>query len=188
MRHATRKRRSNRGVLVIVGVAIVAAVVAVGALAFSQQPIEKPFEKSLEEDSAGSATELALTSEDFNGEEALAISTKYCNLYYPVDFEEVLKVEKSSTGNSEAVAFYAMLSDEESVLLFEVCFGEADGAKIGEFAGSEGAVPVYLIVEDIVPDESWSSAQVDLLLGMQEGLNVVVSSLEANESFRSVSN
>lgn len=173
MRHATRKR-SNLGVLVIAGLAIVAAVVAIGALMFFQQPFEKPFE----DESVDSATELTLTSEEFDGEEVLSIPTNYCNLYYPVDFEEVLRVEKSLSGDTETFAFYATPSEEEKVLLFEVCFGEAEGMKVGDFVTSEGVVPVYLSVEDVEPDGS------DMLFGMQEGLNVVIDGLEANESFR----
>lgn len=75
--------------------------------------------------------------------------------------------------------------DEEDVLLFEIHFGSADGVKVGEFVGEGDPTPVYLIMSEIELADSWGNEEMDQLLGMQEGLNVVIASLEEADSFKS---
>ena len=180
MKRSANRNNGKRALVLVIGLMVAAAIVG------GMMVVLNSDKGSSDGHEAESATVFSESSIGEAGElGSSTVSTQYGDLQYPSEYKDSYRIDKKTADEFEMIAFYATLQDKDDVRLFTVCFGNADGTKIGEVDGPNGTVPVYLYVEKIDFDESWSDEEIETVLGMQEGLNLVIESLEANDIFSS---
>ena len=104
----------------------------------------------------------------------IQIQTEYCDLYYPSRWGENVKIVQTE----DTVQFWAVMEGYGLLPLFDIHFDSDEGSFYGMITAEDGTeVPVSLTVYAIEPDESWSQEQCELLYGMQEDLDSLLSKL-----------
>ncbi len=132
-----------------------------------------------ESENLGTAAIEAQNTEDF------AIETPYCTLYYPVQWQEQVRIE-AVEGDAYTVQFYAQMEGKEEQHLFDVYFGSAEGSKIGDIKVADGTTYSVSIASYESEMEGWTEEEKTTIWVMQEAVNHLISKLEANESFDSI--
>lgn len=133
-----------------------------------------------ETENLGTAAMEAANTEDF------AIETPYCTLYYPVQWQEQVRIE-AVEGEAYVVQFYGQVEGKEEQHLFDVLFGSAEGTLIGDLKTADGAnVSISIVSYAFEFGEEWTEDERISILTMQEDINHVLGKLEMNESFDSI--
>lgn len=110
--------------------------------------------------------------------ESIEITTDYGTLYYPDQWEEFIKTEQQTIGETIVVSFVAQIQDVEYPL-FEVTIGGSEGTEVGELTDEEGAKRiVYLHVNELEEDPALTEGEQNRLYAMQEDLNYLIDNLK----------
>lgn len=111
----------------------------------------------------------------------MAIETPVCTLYYPLEWESLLRVEMTD-GEPYSVAFWAELPSEVWAELFTVRFGEETDSPLGYLTTETGERFLVSVEKHaLVPDESWTEEDLFILQAMQAAVRVLESNLPALE-------
>lgn len=106
----------------------------------------------------------------------MTIETPYCPLYYPARWKQYLDV-RVSEGSSYRMDFYGVLNDHEQ-LLFTLDFGGTEGIHAASLPDSSGnLVELRVIINEFMPDSTWTAADTRIIYAMQEELNYVLNKL-----------
>ena len=119
---------------------------------------------------------MFLFSEKDKDKVELVIETKYCDLYYPAEWEDTLLVDEVE-GIPHAVTFYACISGMEEQELFELYFGKVN-EPVGVIATESGALlDVGISVTPFEPDVRWSKENSEIVYAMQDDINYIISKM-----------
>lgn len=152
------------------------AVLSAGFHAPEQEP--QPQEETAPQGEKMPETESIITG---TAEDNMAIETPVCTLYYPREWESLLRVEMTD-GEPYSAAFWAELPSEVSAPLFTVSFGEESESVLGYLTAEDGQrLAVSLEKHELVPDETWMEEDIFILQAMQAASRVVESNLPALE-------
>ena len=108
------------------------------------------------------------------------IDTKYCELYYPVKWEEQINVGIDEE-EPYTVKFTAVM-DENEVSLFDLQFGGNEGYKLGTLTSDNQKVDIFIINHDFNQDD-YDGDEYLALCGMCEDVNVIISKLIESGNF-----
>lgn len=122
---------------------------------------------------------LSMESKDGGTDESI-VETPYCNLRYTTVWGSSLYTE-TVEDNGDKIIFYGKVGEIEPQPLFEICFGESQGALLGWVTDQH--VPVYLTFFELDPKWDWPQENVDNLYGMQEEINVIIENLNQEQDF-----
>lgn len=117
--------------------------------------------------------------------EAVCFENHYCNLYFPIEWEENVGTIDETLDNGLRVTFVGKAEKKESPL-FSLRFeeGENDGSALGSVVSPEGTQAwVYLEIIEFFPDETWAGEEVDVIYAMQECMNYVLKTLAAEAAY-----
>ncbi len=125
---------------------------------------------------------ISLLGEDDSVSGEIEISTPYVSLKYPEKWLNYLKTEKNfSTGNS--VTFFARLDGKEEKELFTVYFNEDGEFPLGVLDVSGESVYVAFSYAELKFDETWTQAEQEVVLAMQEQINWISEGLSKESNF-----
>lgn len=125
----------------------------------------------------------ALSDEDKEKlDNAIEVETKYCTLYYPSEFKEVLEVKYSDETGYKA-EFYGKVKGKENVHLFDICFNSDDGDLLGYLEYDEENVNMSFAINELEFDDNWKQEDIDKMYAMQEEVNFVLAALGTNENY-----
>ena len=111
------------------------------------------------------------------------VETPYCNLVYPFEMSDTLRVESKSVGEGLTVTFYGGINDLEEAL-YAVHFGVEAGFPVGTLSAEDGTeVSVWADVFEIVPGDSWQEDEINTLYAMQECVNDTLEYLQNEAGF-----
>ena len=115
------------------------------------------------------------TTEPVEGErEGMGIDTAYCQLMYPVQWAEYLKLNPKQ----DSIAFYCVNAEGQELLLFTVYFGGDQGTAVKTIRDYNGnSVEVRLDIQELNPDSSWTDADKRTAQAMQEDVNYMLAKL-----------
>lgn len=115
------------------------------------------------------------TTEPVEGErEGMGIDTAYCQLVYPVQWAEHLKLDPKQ----DSIAFYCVNAEGQELLLFTVYFGGDQGTAVKTIRDYNGnSVEVRLDIRELNPDSSWTDADKRTAQSMQEDVNYLLDKL-----------
>ncbi|MBR6514780.1 MAG: hypothetical protein IKT46_08125 [Clostridia bacterium] len=110
-------------------------------------------------------------------DECYEIDTPYCKLYFPVEWQDITKIETEQTEKSCIVSFSAML-DDSTFPLYAIVFGESEtGYPIVELATENGTVSVFCEDRTTGVSDSLTEESKDIYFSMSEDVNVIISNL-----------
>lgn len=113
----------------------------------------------------------------------LVIETPYCDLYYPGQWADSLRVEITGTEPEAIVSFYGTVAQEEQ-LLFRLYFCGAEGFPVGAIETENGMMmDVTVEIAELTLKDSWSDEETDRICAMQEGMNTVMDGLKKLPNF-----
>lgn len=141
---------------------------------------ELPAEGEVPVEAESTDMELAL-QEDHEGD--VWVETPYCDLIYPFEISDTLRVESVPADDGLTVIFYGGINNLEEAL-YAVHFGVEKGFAVGTLTMADGAeIGVWAEIFEIVPDASWEEAEIDTLYAMQEGVNYTLEQLQTEAGF-----
>lgn len=108
------------------------------------------------------------------------IDTKYCELYYPVKWEDQINVSVDEE-DPYTVEFTAVM-DEKEVPLFDLLFGGNQGYKLGTLASDNQEIDIFIINHDFNQDD-FDEEEYLALCGMCDDVNVIISKLIESGNF-----
>lgn len=113
----------------------------------------------------------------------LEIKTPYGDLMYPSTFEEFLLYEETVDGDVVSEKFYSMLADKKTEM-FTIYFGKPEeGTLIGYILENEENIPVSVQISENMLNEAYEENQKNTYHQMVDGVNDVIASLSAFETF-----
>lgn len=134
---------------------------------------------TVEQTDANGTEEVKSTIEEMiESEEAFTIETPHGNLYYPVKWEEQIRVEKVE-GDVYTVQFYGTVEDKDEQHLFDIVFGETEGVLLGTL----NEISVYLVDGGSLETEDWTEEEENTIYAMQEDVNYLMGMLQKEEGF-----
>lgn len=104
---------------------------------------------------------------------AIVIETPYGNILYPIQWRESLRFRVTGE-DATAVEFLAALKDTE-IPLFDLYFNSQEGEQLGFFADAGDWIRMGVTIHEIIPSDSWSEEDREMVLAMQDALNEVLS-------------
>lgn len=108
----------------------------------------------------------------------MQISHKVCDLYYPSQWVEYVEIQSKADG-----VFFSANIGEMKVQLFDIYFAGDNGTYYDTIQSKNGKeVAVRVKMYPIVPDDSWTEENKNLLFGMQEDLNYLCQKLPVVEN------
>ena len=108
------------------------------------------------------------------GVDDIRIKTDFCDLYYPSEWKKQVRIQKESN----SVLFQAEIEGYAVHPLFEIHFDSDEGKYCGMVSTKDGGeVSVSLTAYPIEADASWDQEYINMLYGMQEGINHLLSKL-----------
>lgn len=124
------------------------------------------------EDPAPTEPEETINPED------LALDTPYLELHYPAKWAENLSIEITE-GEAYGVSYSGIVGSHEAQPLFTIWFGGSRGITLKTIKTADGAsVEIRVEVTEVLLDGSWSEAEKNTLLAMQEDLNYLLARLD----------
>lgn len=107
-------------------------------------------------------------------DEDLQIQTEFCDLYYPSHWGEHLKIMQIE----DTVQFWAVMEDYGLLPLLDIYFNSDEGDFYGMITAKDGTeTSISLKRYAVEPNDSWSQEQVDMLNGMLDDFNGLLSKL-----------
>lgn len=115
---------------------------------------------------------------------AFEIETKYCDLYFPEQYKDVIQI-KYSEKRGYKVKFYVNIEDKELVHVFDICFNSDDGDLLGYIENKKEKEIVNLSIDvmQLEFDDSWSEEELNQVYAVQEERNFVIDSLTKIENY-----
>lgn len=108
----------------------------------------------------------------------VVIETPYLDLYYPGEWSALLHTETEQNGGEFTVVFAARMDQRGIIELFRVTLNGDPAKAFANVKTRDGSVvPIRLQSADIVPDDSWTSSEIQVVFAMQEALNYVLEHL-----------
>lgn len=108
----------------------------------------------------------------------IAIETAYGTLYYPDQWEQFIKTEQETVGDTIAVSFSAVIQDTVYPL-FEVTIGGTEGTEVGKLTDADGTKrTVYMRIDKLTEDPALTDGEQNRLYAMQEDLNYLIDNLK----------
>ena len=138
-------------------------------------------EKQENVDDPVESTEPHQSNQTEQSEALMDIPTTYGMLRYPSQWVNYLKLV--TVGDpTERIEFYAEFEGKEDMLVLTVHFNEDGEFPIGVLENSDESVYIaYTYGENDM--SMLSSEECDIVYGMQEGINDIISELEKNSAF-----
>ena len=171
--------KSNKKTVTILASILILLILVVIVLFFRTQN-----EKTKENNVENKDVEVVSTIEkQISEEDAFVINTDYCDLYYPLKWEESVYTE-IVTSEVYTVQFYGKLENKEDQHLFDIIFGNADGTLLGKVENDGEKIPVYLKGIEFEADDSWSEEEKITIMTMQEDVNYVIGMLQKEAGFK----
>lgn len=124
---------------------------------------------------------LSTVEQQLQEEEAIKIETKYCNLYYPQNWESQLRTEIVEDGDY-TVKFYGTVEGKEEQHIFSIVFGETEH-ELGSFKKGDETVKVCLDFEEHTMNEEWTEEEKNTIYAMQEDVNYLIGMWEKEGGF-----
>lgn len=184
--------------LIVIAVALVVVILLVGgdsrqepqsaaALPKLEEPVStenaQPQKTEAEAPAAvdlGEGEEMAIQEEP-DGD--VWVETPYCNLIYPFEMSDTLRVESVTVDDGLSVVFYGGINDLEEAL-YAVHFGAEAGFPVGTLALADGTeITVRAEIFEIVPEDSWDEGEINTLYAMQECVNDTLAQLQQEAGF-----
>lgn len=108
----------------------------------------------------------------------IAVDTTYGKLYYQEQWAEFMKVEQTTEGDILLVHFYAEVNGA-NYPLFTLSIGGGDGDPAAVLTDADGVQrDVYVIIEEIMEQDSFSEEEQNRLYAMQEEINYVMQNIK----------
>lgn len=115
--------------------------------------------------------------------EAIEIKTKYCTLYYPLEWEENLRTEIVDKEDYK-VEFYGTVEGKKEQHLFDLIFNGEAGYNLGTIKIESGEdVSINIESYSFETDNTWTEDEEFILYAMQEDINYTIGMLAENENF-----
>lgn len=113
------------------------------------------------------------------------ISTPLGNLTLSDEWAESVETKDTSSADRDAVSFYGKVKSKD-VFLFELSFGsQGDGYKLGTYTDKKGnEQSVWLKINEITPDSSWSQDEIDEINKTQSCVNELIDQLNRIDGFK----
>lgn len=108
-------------------------------------------------------------------EDVFDIETPYCNLQYPVEWEDAVIISNEELDNGYKVNFVAVIEGDE-LPLFDIVFESNEGAPLGTLKKDGKDISVSLISYNPELENYTEDQQMDFA-GMSEDINVIISKL-----------
>lgn len=204
MSHA--KHGASRGpnplIFVIVALIVIAVILAAVLLLTRGTDREEPqpavslplLEETMppEEAQTGENTAVVPAAEEARGT-AMAIQedpdgdvwveTPYCDLIYPFEMSDALRVRSESVDDGLTVIFYGSINDVEEAL-YAIHFGVETGFPVGTLSLADGTeIGVWTEIFEIEPEASWGEGEINTLYAMQECVNDTLAQLQQEAGF-----
>ena len=107
--------------------------------------------------------------------EAMGIDTEYCQLMYPAQWAEHLKLDPKQ----DSIAFYCVNTEGQELLLFTIYFGGDQGTAAKTIRDYNGnSVEVRVDIQELNPDSTWTDADRRIARSMQEDMNYLLEKLK----------
>lgn len=200
------KHHASRGpnplIFVILVLIVIAVVMAVVVLLTRNAPQEQPEmavslpvleetvpveENQTEENAAvvpaveeARGTEMEI-QEDPEGD--VWVETPYCNLIYPFEMSDTLRVESESVEGGLTVTFFGGINDLEEAL-YAFHFGVEARFLVGTLSLEDGTeINVWADIFEIEPGEDWEEDEINTIYAMQECINYTLEQLQNEVRF-----
>lgn len=117
----------------------------------------------------------------------VVVPTPYGEIYYPVQFEEFLRITHEFSDGQYAVHFNVDIGVGEIVNMFSVYFAkdngkQLDGNVIGGFRDEDGKLRLVIVtVNEELPYADWDDDTANLIYAMQENITYCMEKLERLE-------
>lgn len=128
---------------------------------------------------------LSGNSEDyieFNVGRDIVVPTPYCELHFPAEYSENLRVAEDKDGKIHKFVFIAYFENRASEL-FTVSFGDYEQEKIGDIQAIGGGIPVSVIWPETDVKDELTVNSLNVYYAMQESVNYLIESLNGATNF-----
>ena len=114
----------------------------------------------------------------------LAVSTPYCNLYYPAQWKDAVRYEADETDAGYIVVFYGAVNGKNAEL-FTIYFAEGseDSVPIGVYTADGVSMDIGVSMPELPEDNDWSAAERESFYALQEKINYLIDKLREDTAF-----
>lgn len=119
---------------------------------------------------------------EFNVGGDIAVPTPYCELHFPAEYSENLKVAEDKDGKIHKFIFIAQFENRASEL-FTISFGDYEQEKIGEIQAIGGGVPVSVVWSETDVKDELTVNSLNVYYAMQESVNYLIERLGSEPNF-----
>ena len=114
------------------------------------------------------------------------IKTKYGELYYPIKWQDQVRIEQVE-GEVYKVQFFATIEGKEELHIFDVSFAGEEGSLLGYLEGENGEkVSVSIISQELEFDKEWTEDEKSVIYTMLEDINYIIGKLQKEAGFEAV--
>lgn len=121
---------------------------------------------------AAATQDMTATPED------IVIKTAYCDLHYPLMWEDRFSFEISEN-TPYTVKCYATIDKHKPIGFFDVVFGGSEGASVG----SVNNVSVSIVINDITYDKTWTDSEISAVNAMLDDIDYLVTKLSSVDGY-----
>ncbi len=118
------------------------------------------------------------TADAADDHEDIVISTPYCDLHYPLMWEDRFSYEIVEDA-LYTVRCFATVDEHDPVEYFDVVFGDSDTDPLGTLDG----VPVAVVVKDVTFGEDWTEGEISAVNAMYDDIDYLVQRLYRLDGF-----
>ena len=113
------------------------------------------------------------------------ITTPLGNLKLSGEWAETVETKGTSSGGEFSLSFYGKVKSKE-VFLFELSVGsQSNGYRLGTYTDEKGKEQsVWLNINEITPDSSWSQDEIDEINKTQSCVNELIDQLNQIDGFK----
>ena len=115
-------------------------------------------------------------------EDCFIIKTPIVSLYYPVKWEENVRINQLK-GDGHIVQFKASIGSHEEIPLFDICFGGENGYTLGYLEKDGERIPVSVVSYENDFTEDWTEEEQNEIRGMSYDINYIIDMLIEKENF-----
>lgn len=107
----------------------------------------------------------------------ILVKTSFCELHYPGNWKEQVRIETASGDQSECISFTAVTQSGEAKM-FDIIFGQSEALYVGDVASKDGTrTAVYLNLYELEDALQWMQEDQFAFYAMQEDVNYLISHL-----------
>ncbi len=115
--------------------------------------------------------------------EAIGVYTSYCNLKFPEQYADIIKVEAVNEGDYRALDFYIEL-DGAKETIYTILFGGGEGIEVCNLSLEGASEPLRVGVIFYEPQGSYAEDRLSVYYSAADTFNEVASSLEDNKEIQ----